>query len=193
MKYSSNLIAAISLLFISLIASSFLDKQSNIDSKPAEIVSKNDATSIAALPKEPKTILEIADSICQEAHFPYELIYEIGKNESNWTYIKNTNGGSDFGDLQVIDQTYWYWYKRLNLKGGKTRKNYLKVGIYYLKYLHNKYGTWEKARFAYGRGHWREPYTWTHLEKKFMRKIDFSKYDSLQIPIYASKNIEFKK
>jgi hypothetical protein len=67
------------------------------------------------------------------------------------------------------------------------------VGIYYLKYLHNKYGTWEKARFAYGRGHWREPYTWTHLEKKFMRKIDFSKYDSLQIPIYASKNIEFKK
>ena len=126
---------------------------------------------------QPKTILEIADSICQEAGVPFELVYEIGKNESNWTFIKNSNGGSDFGDLQVIDQTYWYWYKHLNLKGGKTRKNYLKVGIYYLKYLHNKYGTWEKARFAYGRGHWREPYTWTRLEKKFMRKIDFSKYD----------------
>jgi len=178
MKYESNLIAVISLLFIGLIASSFLGRQSNTDYKSAKLVSKNDPTSIQAVTSESKTIIEIADSICQEAHVPYELIYEIGKNESNWTYVKNTNGGSDFGDLQVIDQTYWYWYKRLNLKGGKTRKNYLKVGIYYLKYLYDKYGTWKKARFAYGRGHWREPHTWTHLERKFMGKIDFSKYDS---------------
>ena len=174
MKYLSNLIAAISLLFISVFASSFLDKQNYIDSNTSE---KKDTIASLTVSEKPKTILEIADSICSEAGVPYSLVYEIGKNESNWTFIKNSNGGSDFGDLQVIDQTYWYWYKHLTLKGGKTRKNYLKVGIYYLKYLHNKYGTGEKARFAYGRGHWREPYTWTRLEKKFMRKIDFSKYD----------------
>lgn len=175
MKYSSNVIAVISLLSISLVASSFLGKQSNIDST---IAAPTIIVDTLIKPNPPKSILEIADSICQEADVPFKLVYEIGKNESNWTYIKNTNGGSDFGDLQVIDQTYWYWYNRLNLKGGKTRKNYLKVGIYYLKYLHNKYGSWKKARFAYGRGHWREPYTWTPLEKKFMRKINFSKYDA---------------
>ena len=70
MKYESNLIAAISLLFIGLIASSFLDKQSNTDYKSAELISNNDSTSIQAVPSEPKTIIEIADSICQEAHVP---------------------------------------------------------------------------------------------------------------------------
>lgn len=181
MEYSSNVIAVISLLSISLIASSFLDKQSN-NKYTSQIVPIRIVDTLVK-PILPKTILEIADSMCNEAGVPYGLIYEIGKNESNWTYIKNTNGGSDFGDLQVIDQTYCYWYKKLNLKGGKTRKNYLKVGIYYLKYLHNKYGSWKKARFAYGRGHWREPYTWTPLEKKFMRKIDFTKYDKTELAI----------
>ena len=175
MKYSSNVIAAISLLSISFVTSRFLDKKSNTDS--SVFVSKKSFDALSTKLSS-KTILEIADSICQEAGVPFELVYEIGKNESNWTYVKNTNGGSDFGDLQVIDQTYWYWYNRLDLKGGKTRKNYLKVGIYYLKYLHNKYGSWEKTRFAYGRGHWRECNTWTPLERKFMRKIDFSKYDA---------------
>ena len=132
MKYLGNIIAAISLLFISVIASSFLDKQDYIDSNTSE---KKDTIASLTVSEKPKTILEIADSICSEAGVPYSLVYEIGKNESNWTFIKNSNGGSDFGDLQVIDQTYWYWYKHLNLKGGKTRKNYLKVGIYYLKYL----------------------------------------------------------
>jgi hypothetical protein len=125
-----------------------------------------------------KSVFEVADSICQEADVPFELVKEIGNNESGWRYITNTNGGSDHGDLQVIDQTYWYWYDQLELTGGKTRRNYLKVGIYYLKYLHNRYGSWEKARFAYGRGHWRDQSTWTDLEKKFMGKIDWTKYDN---------------
>ncbi len=134
--------------------------------------------SVPAVPQvKSKSVFEVADSICQEAGVPFELVKEIGNNESGWRYISNTNGGTDHGDLQVIDQTYWYWYDELGLTGGKTRRNYLKVGIYYLKYLHNRYGSWEKARFAYGRGHWREPSTWTDLEKKFMGKIDWTKYD----------------
>ena len=134
--------------------------------------------------KEPKTTLELADSICQSIGVPFELIKEIGNNESGWRCIQNTNGGTDFGDLQVIDVTFNYWYNRLELTGGKTRKNYLVVGIHYLKYNYDRYGSWKKARFAYGRGNWRDESTWTDLEKKFMGKIDWTKYDN---PAYVMK------
>lgn len=124
-----------------------------------------------------KSVFEVADSICQAVGVPYDLVVEIGNNESGWRYIENSNGGTDFGDLQVIDKTFWYWYERLELSGGKTRRNYLAVGIHYLRYQYERYGSWEKARFAYGRGNWREPSTWTCLEEKFMGKINWSKYD----------------
>ena len=165
------------LLIISIVATSFVNRQ-NVKKKEAAIAAIA-AESKKAAPNvvKSKSVFEVADSICQEAGVPFELVKEIGQNESGWRYISNTNGGSDHGDLQVIDETYWYWYDKLELKGGKTRRNYLKVAIYYLKSLHNKYGSWEKARFAYGRGRWRTPDTWTCLEEKFMGKIDFTKYD----------------
>lgn len=124
-----------------------------------------------------KSVFDVADSICKEADVPFELVKEIGQNESGWRYISNTNGGSDHGDLQVIEPTFWYWYDKLELSGGKTRRNYLKVAIYYLKDCYDKHGTWQKARFVYGRGHWRTPDTWTDLELQFMGKIDWTKYD----------------
>jgi len=122
-------------------------------------------------------IRDVADSICFSIGVPSKLIREIGENESNWRCIQSLSGGTDFGDLQVIDETFDYWYNRLNLKGGKTRLNYLVVGIHYLKYNHNRYKSWEKARYAYARGSWKRPANWTSLEKKFMSKIDWSQYD----------------
>jgi hypothetical protein len=125
----------------------------------------------------PKSVFEVADSICIKARVPFELIKEIGQNESGWQFIGNKTGGSDFGDLQVIDITFDYWYKRLKLHGGKTRRNYLKIGIYYIKWLYDREGSWKRARFAYGRGKWRAEGTWTAMEKRFMHKIDWEKYD----------------
>ncbi len=125
-----------------------------------------------------KTILEISDSICNSIGVPPELVREIGENESGWRCIRSQSGGTDFGDLQVIDKTFKYWYDELNLKGGKTRYNYLVVGIHYLKYNYDRYHSWEKARFSYARGSWRSKSTWTCLEEKFMGKINWSRYDS---------------
>ncbi len=125
-----------------------------------------------------KTILEISDSICLAIGVPTELVREIGQNESGWRCIRSQSGGTDFGDLQVIDETFDYWYNELNLQGGKSRYNYLVVGIHYLKYNYNRYHSWEKARFAYARGSWRNQSTWTCLEEKFMTKINWSNYDS---------------
>ena len=124
-----------------------------------------------------KTIKEISDSICNSIGVPAELVREIGNNESGWRCIKSLSGGTDFGDLQVIDETFDYWYDRLELEGGKTRYNYLVVGIHYLKYNYDRYNSWEKARFAYARGSWRSQSTWTCLEEKFMGKINWNKYD----------------
>jgi len=124
-----------------------------------------------------KTIQETADSVCLAIGVPPGLVREIGQNESGWRCIKSLSGGTDYGDLQVIDETFDYWYNRLNLEGGKSRYNYLVVAIHYLKYNYDRYGSWEKARFAYARGSWRSPSTWTCLEEKFMTKIDWGKYD----------------
>jgi hypothetical protein len=141
MKHLSKHIVVSTLLVISIVVTSFVNRQK---------VKKNDAAveaTVAENKKEApnvvksKSVFEVADSICQEAGVPFELVKEIGNNESGWRYISNTNGGSDHGDLQVIDATFWYWYKKLELEGGKTRRNYLKVGIYYLKSLHNKTGS----------------------------------------------------
>lgn len=124
-----------------------------------------------------KTIQEVSDSICLTIGVPPQLIREVGNNESGWRCIKNINGGSDYGDLQVIEPTFNYWYKELGLEGGKTRKNYLIVGIHYFKTQYDRYGSWEKARFSYARGSWRPEHTWTCLEEKFMGKIDWRQYD----------------
>ena len=161
------------LLTVLVVATSFVTRQNKKNEKLAAI----EAAAIAKKAVKSKSVFDVADSICQEAGVPFELVKEIGQNESGWRYIQNTNGGSDNGDLQVIDPTYWAYYKKLELTGGKTRRNYLKVAIYYLKDCHNKYGSWKKARFAYGRGRWRNESTWTCLEEKFMGKIDWTKYD----------------
>ncbi|MDG2454310.1 MAG: hypothetical protein P8N47_00750 [Bacteroidia bacterium] len=176
MKNLSKHIAVGSLLLVAIVAASFVNRQ-NVIKNESSAASKEEISNAAPVITTPKSALQIADSICREVGVPFALVKEIGQNESGWRYIQNTNGGTDNGDLQVIDQTYWYWYDRLGLEGGKTRRNYLNVGIYYLKSLHDKYDSWEKTRFAYGRGHWRTPDTWTCLEEKFMGKIDFSQYD----------------
>ncbi len=177
MKNLSKHMIVGALLLVAVVATSFVNRQNKKNeemARQAELLAM-EATKIEEV--KSKSVFEVADSICQAADVPFELVKEIGNNESGWRYITNTNGGTDHGDLQVIDETYWYWYDKLDLEGGKTRRNYLKVGIYYLKSLHNKYGSWKKARFAYGRGHWRTPDTWTCLEEKFMGKIDWTKYD----------------
>ena len=136
-------------------------------------------------PKSKKEILAFSDSICRIAGVPPGLIRDIGNNETGWRFIKDFSGGTAHGDLQIVDNTFNHWYKKLGLKGGRTRENYLIVGIYYIKSLHKVYGSWEKSRYAYARGHWKDPSKWTALERKFMGKIDWTQYDK---PVAKSKD-----
>jgi hypothetical protein len=128
-------------------------------------------------PKTKAQILAFSDSVCIAAGVPPGLIRDIGNNETGWRFIRDFSGGTAHGDLQIVDNTFNHWYKKLKLTGGRTRENYLIVGIYYIKSLYKTYGSWQKSRYAYARGHWKDPSKWTPLEKKFMGKIDWTKYD----------------
>ena len=139
-------------------------------------------------PKTKAQILAFSDSVCNAAGVPPGLIRDIGNNETAWRFIRDFSGGTAHGDLQIVDNTFNHWYKKLKLKGGKTRENYLIVGIYYIKSLYKTYGSWQKSRYAYARGHWKEPANWTPLEKKFMGKIDWSNYDKPKVEIKDTVN-----
>lgn len=128
-------------------------------------------------------IIQYSDSF----EVPKELVYEIGNNESGWLHPNDLNyiqqptyvpGESSKGDLQVIDKSFKSLSKELHLKE-KTRETLLIAGIYYLKkcYIQND-SSWYKARYVYARGRWKNPNKWTKLEKKFMSKINFNKYES---------------
>lgn len=123
------------------------------------------------------TILDFADSVARVFQVPPKLVYEIGMNESRWQNIYDPDFLIKDGDLQVIDRTFNHFYNELGLSGGKTRKNYLIVGIYYLRVNYDLYKNWKKARYAYGRGRWKPESQWTSLERRFMNKIDWSQYD----------------
>lgn len=124
-----------------------------------------------------RSILDVADSFAMVYGVPAELVYEIGMNESRWLNIHDLDYLIRNGDLQVMEATFNILCRRLGIAPVKNRYNYLHCGIFYLRQCYDRFGSWEKARYAYGRGHWKEPQHWTALEKRFMGKIDWSKYD----------------
>lgn len=117
---------------------------------------------------------------------PKDLVYEIGLNESGWRNPNDSNyiqqpdyvpGEPSYGDLQMLNSTWNTFSKKLNLKE-KNRETLLIASIYLLKYCYTiGDSSWYKARYIYARGKWKEPNKWTKLEKKFMSKIDFTKYE----------------
>jgi len=125
-----------------------------------------------------RSILDVVDSLARVFDVPFDLIYEIGMNESRWQNIYDFDYVIKDGDLQVIDRSFNILYRELELTGGKTRTNYLITGIYYLRKNYDVHGSWRKARYAYGRGRWKPESEWTKMERHFMNKIDWSKYDT---------------
>jgi hypothetical protein len=135
--------------------------------KPAKNVFHTDA----------ENVFVWADSIALSLDIPPKLVFEIGMNESRWPNPEDLDYLIRQGDLQVIDASFNKMYRKLKLTGGRTRYNYLVVGVHYLKDCYIDGGTWQRARYIYGRGRWKDSSEWTNLEKHFMNKIDWSQYD----------------
>lgn len=131
-------------------------------------------------------IFEKAKQFSDSLGVPRELVYEIGLNESGWRFPNDSlyvqgpdyvKREASYYDMQILNSSFNIIKNKINLKE-KNRETALYACIYYLKecYIIGD-SSWYKARFIYARGRWRPEYTWTKLEKRFMKKIDFSKYD----------------
>lgn len=138
-------------------------------------------------PEQPETKKDIffyVDSLCSIYQVPTELVIEIGQNESGWKnpeqldYIRMCQASNEDsrGDIQV-NMKYWNYYKEKYDIQGYNRLYLLETGIAILRDNYDRFGSWRKARFVYGRGHWRGHHTWTRMEKHFMYRINWYKYD----------------
>lgn len=153
------------------------DDSTNISKRRYNDTSGNYDT-ISANQQQPKSVFDWVDSIATAMGVPPGFVKDVGRNESKWPKPNNLNFLIPNGDLQIMPATYKIWYKKLGLTGGKTRYNYLVVGIAYLKYCKDQGdGTWRQARYIYARGRWKKPSQWTKLERRFMSEIDWKLYD----------------
>ena len=80
MKNLSKHIAVGSLLLIAIIAASFVNRQ-NVTKNNSLTVAKEEIKKTSPIVLTSKSVLEVADSICQEAGVPFALVKEIGQNE----------------------------------------------------------------------------------------------------------------
>jgi len=135
--------------------------------------------------EEKENIFNLVDKYCNMYDVPNTMVYQIGLNESGWPQPDNLGytqkvwdcGAISYGDMQIWQPTRLSVFKKLNLTS-ITRENCLHASIYYLHTQHVRYGSWYKARFAYGRGSWRPEYTWKPIEKRFMNKHNWKQYDN---------------
>ena len=114
---------------------------------------------------EKEALMQTIQNVSCKVGVPANVLKAIAWNESRYKWVVGSFG--DMGYFQIIPSTYNYLSPKVALSGNKRKDNVI-VAAYYLKFLHNKYGSWYKARFAYGRGHWRDSSTWTSMEKEFM-------------------------
>jgi hypothetical protein len=124
------------------------------------------AQSIAQSERE--WLMQTIETVADTVGVPANVLKAIAWNESRYKWVIGAYG--DMGYFQIIPSTYDHWKYKLNLGDNKYDNNVV-IAAHYLKYLHNRYGSWYKARFAYGRGHWRDSSTWTAMEKEFMRNF----------------------
>ena len=152
--------------FLPIILSVILPIQANIAS----------TSDVFANAKQPATVLtekqwlmQTIDSVATLYNVPPKVMKAIAWNESRYKWVVGSFG--DMGYFQIIPSTYNYLAPNVELSGNKRKDNVI-VAAYYLQFLYNKYGSWYKARFAYGRGHWRDSSTWSAMEREFMSNFE---------------------
>lgn len=155
-----------------------IDDSTHVGRTPYNYPSYSNYDTISTSQLQVKSVFDWVDSIATAMGVPPGFVKDVGRNESKWPKPNNLNYLIPNGDLQIMPATYKIWYKKLGLTGGKTRYNYLIVGIAYLKYCKDQGdGTWRQARYIYARGRWKNPSQWTKLEHRFMSDIDWKLYD----------------
>jgi hypothetical protein len=114
-----------------------LFKDSTIDELSLELRSKNylqyrviqesKIEHICNLKSVPDSIFFLMISEADKYKIPYFIFFRIMEKESKFQFISNKEGSGAFGYMQVVPSTFSIYYKKLNLTGGHTQGNNIRV------------------------------------------------------------------
>ena len=91
---------------------------------------------------------------------PHVIFFRVMERESKFQFIKNNEGSSAFGYMQVVNSTFSKYYDKLNLKNGHTQGNNIRVAANLISSIHsfwvgkfkNDRTVWEYTLAEYGCG-----------------------------------------
>lgn len=115
---------------------------------------------------------------------PAELVFAIIKVESNFDRNAKSHAGA-MGLMQMMPKTYEWLAKdhfgEVALVGMlHDPSTSIRYGTYYLRYLHSRFGSWEKAIIAYN---WGETNFFAFLDEHGYTEGDYS-----SIPVRETRN-----
>lgn len=125
-----------------------------------QIITECKITSIDNLKELPDSIFFLMVNESEKNGIPYMIYFRLIERESGFKFIANTEGSGAMGYMQIMPSTFKSYANILNLKGGHTPENNIKIGSYFLgkifKIWNQKYKdektAWEYALCEYGCG-----------------------------------------
>ncbi len=132
----------------------------------------------------PEEYYELVIKYSKDYSIPAALTFAVIKTESNFDKDVISSAGA-IGLMQIMPSTYeWLAQAKFNETSNVSLlfdpEINIRYGTYYLQYLYEKFGTWEKALIAYN---WGEGNFKRHLDEYGYTEGD---YDS--IPITETRN-----
>ena len=107
-------------------------------------------------------IFELMINQCDKYDIPYSIFFSVVDRESGFRFIRNSEGSSAMGYMQMMPTTFRYCASKIGLKGGHTPENNIKAGAYHLWDLHHDWSQkfsddeeawrWALAQYATGLG-----------------------------------------
>ena len=88
-----------------------------------KIIRESKITYIENLKSIPDSILFLMASEADKYNIPYVIFFRIMEHESKFQFVKNTQGSSALGYMQIIKSTFNSYYDKLGLTGGHTKSN----------------------------------------------------------------------
>jgi hypothetical protein len=125
-----------------------------------KIVQESRIKYIENLREVPDSIFFLMVKEADKYDIPYFVFFRTMEKESKFKFIKNSEGSSAFGYMQIISSTFSKHYDRLNLKNGHTQGNNIRVGAKLISSIHSFWSTkfkddktiWEYTIAEYGCG-----------------------------------------
>lgn len=108
----------------------------------------------------PDSIFFLMIDEADKYNIPYVIFFRVMEKESKFQFVKNTEGSTAFGYMQVVNSTFSKYYQKLKLKNGHTQGNNIRVAANLISSIHsfwvgkfkNERTVWEYTLAEYGCG-----------------------------------------